>query len=247
MIDQESPGSAGEEAADPAGATVAPESGSADVLPACDSADSQSAVAAEPASTTGSEPGSATVPSEPGNTGVPPASDCQSAVAPEPGKATVPCEPASTTVSLEPESPSVPPASQSGQKSVSKTEFQLSSLWWVAASFLAPFFTLLVYLSVENALSWKLCLRSGLVGTTVAVIIFVLWKLDTKISGFRAPDVSTQLLVRVLGMMLWLVWVGATHVMLLANDEVYPPDLTYRPVPCLPCVFQERQPNSQHS
>jgi hypothetical protein len=30
-----------------------------------------------------------------------------------------------------------------------------------------------------------------------------------------------------LAMMLWLVWVGASHVILLATDEVYPPiDLT---------------------
>jgi hypothetical protein len=137
-------------------------------------------------------------------------------------------------------------APQSTQNTFSKEQFQLSSLWWVAASFFVPFGTLAVYLTAQNAFSPKLCLRSGLVGTVIAVIIFGLWKLDTKITGFRAPDVSSQLLLRMLAMMLWLVWVGASHVILLATDEVYPPiDLTtYVGAPHLTMDFPKRPLNA---
>jgi hypothetical protein len=138
-------------------------------------------------------------------------------------------------------------APQSTPNTFSKEPFQLSSLWWVAASFFVPFGTLAIYLMVfHNAFSPKLCLRSGLVGTVVAVVIFGLWKLDTKITGFRAPDVSTQLVLRMLAMMLWLVWVGASHVIILATDEVYPPiDLTtYVGAPHLAMDFPKRQLNA---
>jgi hypothetical protein len=107
--------------------------------------------------------------------------------------------------------------------SSARQKFKLSDLWWVAASFIVPFTTLALYLIAQNAFAPKLCLRSGLVGTAIAVVIVVLWKIDGKLTGFRAPDVSTELVLRMLGMMLWLVWVGASHVILLATDEVYPP------------------------
>jgi hypothetical protein len=101
----------------------------------------------------------------------------------------------------------------------------LGRFWWVVASFLLPFGILLLYLSSQSAVSWKLCLRSGFVGLGAAVVIYLLWKVDNKITGVRSGtmDVSSQLLLRMLAMMLWLVWVGASHVILLATDEIFPP------------------------
>jgi hypothetical protein len=96
-------------------------------------------------------------------------------------------------------------------------------LWWVLLSFLAPFACGFFFSPPGGGSLVASAARSGLVGLGVAAIIFLLWRLDCSLG--RAPQRSSaaNALIYLLGAALWLVWLAAAHVFIMAYDEVNSP------------------------
>lgn len=63
------------------------------------------------------------------------------------------------------------------------------------------------------------CFRSGAIGVGVAALIYALWLLDQKIQ--KQPRTPVGPLIGMLGMMLWVGWVVAVHVMVIAHDDAH--------------------------
>ncbi len=66
---------------------------------------------------------------------------------------------------------------------------------------------------------------SGLIGLAVAAAIFSLWRLDCTFGARQllhlSRDSQAKALVHILGMALWVCWVGISVVACMAYDQVY--------------------------
>lgn len=93
--------------------------------------------------------------------------------------------------------------------------------WWLPVAFLGPFI-------VAFNPAWHIDLlttlfhafRSGLVGLFVACVLYVLWKIDCRINRNFKPDRNTDMIIFMLGTLLWLVWFSTCQMILVARDEV---------------------------
>jgi hypothetical protein len=111
--------------------------------------------------------------------------------------------------------------------------------WWLLASFFVPFVAAL--LMSQGSLS-KYCqirsislvlsivfvsFRSGMLGLTVACLIYVFWKVDFWLGGPCKPDRRGAGLIYVLGVFLWLAWFSLSQMILIAQDEITPNSLSH--------------------
>jgi hypothetical protein len=101
--------------------------------------------------------------------------------------------------------------------------------WWFPAAFLGPFL-----LAFNPA--WQINLqtsalngfRSGAIGLAIACVLYFLWKIDCRLYKNFKPDRSADLIILLLGILLWLVWFSTCQMILIAGDEVshadFPPN-----------------------
>lgn len=64
-----------------------------------------------------------------------------------------------------------------------------------------------------------LALRSGIVGISLACIVYVLWKLDCRYNHDLKLDRNAKRLVLLLGVMLWTVWFCNCQIVMIASEE----------------------------
>lgn len=92
--------------------------------------------------------------------------------------------------------------------------------WWVPLSFTIPFVVIYICLGSAAHLNLGSCFRSGTIGLIVGAGILLLWTVDQKIQNEKSSK-PAGVMIGLLGIGLWLGWVVAAHVMVLANDEAY--------------------------
>ncbi len=91
--------------------------------------------------------------------------------------------------------------------------------WWIPVTFMVPFVVIYEYLGGAAHSNLSACFRSGAIGVGVAALVYGIWLLDQKIQN--TPKAPIGPLIGMLGMMLWLGWVVAVHVMVIANDDAH--------------------------
>jgi hypothetical protein len=94
----------------------------------------------------------------------------------------------------------------------------LGHMIWLAVALIVPF--VIVFLTSHGEKSTALYhgLRLGLTSFFVALAIIGLSQIDKKVLGARF-DSKSQVLASLLGVMLWLVWVGSGQMVYKAVDE----------------------------
>ncbi len=95
----------------------------------------------------------------------------------------------------------------------------LMHLVWLAAAFFLPL--LFVGLSArddDSSITIYHALRLGVTSFFIALAVLGLGQIDQKF-GRSNYDLRSQILVSLLGMMLWLVWVGSGQMVFKAVDE----------------------------
>lgn len=103
----------------------------------------------------------------------------------------------------------------SGAKSSGKPK--VGRYWWIPVAFLVPFVVIYEWLGAAAHSNLAACFRSGAIGVGVAALIYWLWLLDQKIHNQAKTPVGPM--IGMLGMMLWVGWVVAVHVMVIAHDD----------------------------
>jgi hypothetical protein len=98
----------------------------------------------------------------------------------------------------------------------------LRRYWWATASFLVPF-TLILSRTPFVGMDLGNGLKAGAIGFLTALVIFCVWKLDGGTNRAPSNDMKETIAKYFLGIMLWLVWMGSVHVMVIATDEVNEP------------------------
>lgn len=65
----------------------------------------------------------------------------------------------------------------------------------------------------------------GLIGLTMAAIIFILWRLDCAYGARQllhlSSDRQAKILIHILGISLWVCWVGIGAIVCMAHEQVY--------------------------
>jgi hypothetical protein len=100
--------------------------------------------------------------------------------------------------------------------------------WWIPVTFLVPFAVFYEYMGSYAHLNMAGSFRSGAIGLAVAGLIYGLWRLDQSIgkkeqsssSGSDKKAFHFDPMLGMLGILLWLGWVSAAHIMIVAHDEV---------------------------
>ncbi len=96
---------------------------------------------------------------------------------------------------------------------------QVGQWWWMPVTFIVPFVVIYEYLGGAAHSNLAACFRSGAIGVGVAALVYGVWLIDQKIQN--RPKAPIGPLIGMLGMMLWLGWVVAVHVMVIANDDAH--------------------------
>ncbi len=109
----------------------------------------------------------------------------------------------------------------------------LRSYWWIPVSYSVPYLIVhsigLGQPGVSTAANTELTMLrshySGLIGLAVATAIFSLWRLDCTFGARQllhlSRDSQAKALVHILGMALWVCWVGISVVACMAYDQVH--------------------------
>jgi len=124
--------------------------------------------------------------------------------------------------------------------------FKISDLrrfWWVVPSFVLPYIAVFCLNNgfdkpTPSTIQMKqqtitirphtpdhaanLALRSGVIGLAAALLIVLFWRLDALVAGAhpKSADVKEDILLVALATTLWMMWMGTSHVVLLAADEI---------------------------
>jgi len=96
------------------------------------------------------------------------------------------------------------------------------------AGFLLPF--LLMFLTAHGDIQNRLfhAMRLGGFGFILALAIFGLGHMDQKLHTTANMDKKSQIVAMLLGMMLWLVWLGTGQIVFIAADETRADESTMR-------------------
>jgi chromate transport protein ChrA len=73
--------------------------------------------------------------------------------------------------------------------------------------------------------SFFLALRAGLTGLISATMIYFLWKISIRLSGFLLPEKYSDLVIAVFAILLWTIWFAVAQVILVAYDETIAPSI----------------------
>ncbi len=100
--------------------------------------------------------------------------------------------------------------------------------WWIPVTFLMPFAVFYEYMGSYAHLNMAGSFRSGAIGLAVAGLIYGLWQIDQRLGPGDKPSPSgsdkkafhVEPMIGMLGILLWLGWVSAAHIMIVAHDEV---------------------------
>jgi len=129
------------------------------------------------------------------------------------------------------------------KKRPGKIILMIASIVWLPISFALPY-SFTYHMATQDYVgnipgrsqwsaspaSWKMeaayneSLRSGIVGLLVALVIFVIWRLDRVFTAKEKNDLKEAWMVVMLGAfatLLWTVWTCAGHLMIRAHDEVH--------------------------
>lgn len=122
-----------------------------------------------------------------------------------------------------PTSVGVAPVAAAVQKtSIAK---RLRSFWWIPVSYCVPY--MVTHAVPANTAEQTLlrCHNMGLIGVAVATLIYLLWRADCSFGAKQllhlSSDGHAKVLVHILGMALWVCWVGIGVVFCMAHDQVY--------------------------
>ena len=134
----------------------------------------------------------------------------------------------STTISNEkpvdnPPSAGGPPIGTTTEKtSIAK---RLRSYWWIPVSYCVPYMVTHAVPAHTAEQTMLRCHNMGLIGLAVATLIYLLWRADCSFGAKQllhlSSDVQAKTLVHILGMVLWVCWVGIGVVFCMAHDQVY--------------------------
>lgn len=102
---------------------------------------------------------------------------------------------------------------------------RLRSFWWIPVSYCVPFMVTHAVPANTAEQTMLRCHNMGLIGLAVAALIYLLWRADCSFGAKQllhlSNDVQAKALVHILGMALWVCWVGIGVVFCMAHDQVY--------------------------
>jgi hypothetical protein len=88
--------------------------------------------------------------------------------------------------------------------------------FWAYSSFLGP----LGFYRLIMGNSLYVSLRAGLLGLSVAGLIYLLWKVSLRIYGIVLPEKYGDLCILFSALLLWSVWFTVGQIILVAYDEL---------------------------
>lgn len=102
---------------------------------------------------------------------------------------------------------------------------RLRSYWWLPVSYCVPYMVTHAVPAHTAEQTMLRCHNMGLIGLAVATLIFLLWRADCSFGAkqllHHSNDIQAKTLVHILGMVLWVCWVGIGVVFCMAHDQVY--------------------------
>ncbi len=110
------------------------------------------------------------------------------------------------------------------------------NVWWIFASYFIPYLVtfLIPVVSIKEGLMRSH--RVGSIGLLAGVLVYTIWYIDCKFGAGqifgKSRDTAAKTLIVLLGISLWISWLGAGIVMTMAYDQVNTiPDLPTTRVP----------------
>jgi len=108
-------------------------------------------------------------------------------------------------------------------------------VWWIPASYFIPYlFTYLFFAGHNSDDSFERAGRVGAIGLFSASLIYIIWFIDCKFGAKQifsnSRDTAAKILVYLLGIALWVSWLGVGIAMNMSYDQVnnVPPPPTMR-------------------
>ncbi|MFA6209716.1 MAG: hypothetical protein WC714_09855 [Candidatus Obscuribacterales bacterium] len=102
---------------------------------------------------------------------------------------------------------------------------RLRSYWWIPVSYCVPYMVTHAIPAHTAEQTMVRCHNMGLMGLIVAVLIYLLWRADCRYGAKQllhlSNDIQAKALIHILGMALWVCWVGIGVVFCMAHDQVY--------------------------
>ncbi len=102
---------------------------------------------------------------------------------------------------------------------------RLRSYWWIPLSYCVPYMVTHAVPANTAEQTMLRCHNMGLIGLAVATLIYLLWRADCSFGAKQllhlSNDGQAKVLVHILGMALWVCWVGIGVVFCMAHDQVY--------------------------
>jgi hypothetical protein len=109
-------------------------------------------------------------------------------------------------------------------------------VWWIPASYFIPYLITFLIPVVNLKDGLMRANRVGSIGLLAASLVFVIWFIDCKFGARqifgKSRDTAAKTLIYLLGIALWISWLGAGIVMTMSYDQVNTmPDLPSMRVP----------------
>lgn len=102
---------------------------------------------------------------------------------------------------------------------------RLRSYWWIPVSYCLPYLVTQAVPANTAEQTMLRCHHMGLMGLAVATLIYLLWRADCSFGAKQllhlSNDIQAKALVHILGIALWVCWVGIGVVFCMAHDQVY--------------------------
>ncbi len=113
----------------------------------------------------------------------------------------------------------------SGAGSPSTRLSAIASLIWIPLSFLIPYMCV-SYLPPHDGLAGHIqsvspeAIRSGILGTIVAFLVFFLWKIDCHFRPLERSSIKEMVVICICAVTLWGGWTFSGNIMLRTHEEV---------------------------
>jgi hypothetical protein len=100
-------------------------------------------------------------------------------------------------------------------------------VWWIPTSYLIPYFVTFLVPAVRLEDGLIRANRIGSLGLIAAVLVYIIWYVDCKFGARqifgKSRDTAAKTLIYLLGIALWVSWLGAGIVMTMSYDQVSSP------------------------